>query len=344
MAKKKPRLEVSRSLYATPGTLLFYVDPYNAWRKMRAQSEHTITRDTPNLLRFIRYCEERAVHTPAEVGRPFIERYQRHLSREVKSDGKDLSVRAQLGYLLSVRGFFRYLCRERILMYNPSSDLLLPRVGKRLPRFVLTQQEAELVLSTPDIADPIGLRDRALLEVLYSTGIRRMEVVFLRRIDMDLVGLTVFVHQGKGKKDRVVPIGERAALWVRKYLAEAYPKLCGRHVPKINEDFVFLTAAGEHIAPNYLTEIVQKYVLKSGIGKPGSCHLFRHTMATLMLEGGADVRYVQAMLGHSQLSTTEIYTHVSIGKLKEVHAKSHPAKAYRTVILPHEENSHESHL
>jgi integrase/recombinase XerD len=95
--------------------------------------------------------------------------------------------------------------------------------------------------------------------------------------------------------------------------------------------------ACEYLSPNYLTEIVQKYVEKSGIGKPGSCHLFRHTMATLMLEGGADVRYVQAMLGHSQLSTTAIYTHVSIGKLKEVHAKAHPAKAYRSVVLPHEE-------
>jgi integrase/recombinase XerD len=256
MAKKKLLREVSQSTYANPGTLLFYVDPYNAWRKMRAQSEHTIKRDTGNLLRFIRFCEERAVYTPSEVSRLFIERYQRHLSREVKSDGKDLSIRAQLAYLLSVRGFFRYLCRDRILMYNPSSDLLLPRVGKRLPRFVLSAQEAETV---PDIRDPIGLRDRALLEVLYSTGIRRMEVTFLRRIDVDLEGLTLFVHQGKGRKDRMVPLGERAALWIRKYLAEAYPRLRegSRHAAfKMDEDFVFLTVAGEHIAPNYLTEIV----------------------------------------------------------------------------------------
>jgi integrase/recombinase XerD len=336
MARKKQPKEVSQSLYATPGTLLFYVDPYNAWRKMRAQSPHTITRDTHNLLRFIRFCEERAVHAPGDVTRAFLERYQRHLSREVKSDGKPLSIRAQLGYVLSVRGFFRYLCRERVLVYNPASELLLPRIGKRLPRHILTSEEAERVLCTPDLCDPLGLRDRAILETLYLTGIRRAELCFLRQIDVDLEGLTLFVHQGKGRKDRMIPLGQRAALWIKKYLADGRPHLIDLRKGD-EEGYVFLSNAGEHIAPNYLTEIVQKYVLKSGIGKPGSCHLFRHTMATLMLEGGADVRYVQAMLGHSQLSTTEIYTHVSIGKLKEVHAKAHPAKAYRTVILPHEE-------
>ena len=172
-----------------------------------------------------------------------------------------------------------------------------------------------------------------MLEVLYSTGIRRLEVVKLKLTDVDLDGRTVFIFEGKGKKDRMIPIGERAVLWVRKYLAEARPRLAREP----DEGFVFLTNVGEFLAANYLTEIVQKYVDKSGIGKPGSCHLFRHTMATLMLEGGADVRYVQAMLGHSQLSTTEIYTHVSIRKLKEVHDRTHPAKVYRTVPLPHDE-------
>ena len=333
MARKKPRPSVTPSLYANPGTLLFYVDPYNAWRKMKAHSDHTLKRDTSTLVRFIRFCEERGVNSPQEVTRTFLERYQKYLSRQTTSTGKELSVRAQLSYILSLRGFFRFLSKERILPFNPAADLDLPRVGKRLPRYVLTSEEAEQVLCQMDITDPIGLRDRAILEVLYSTGIRRLEVVKLKLIDVDLDGRTVFIFEGKGKKDRMIPIGERAVLWVRKYLAEARPRLAREP----DEGFVFLTNVGEFLAANYLTELVQKYVGKSGIGKPGSCHLFRHTMATLLLEGGADVRYVQAMLGYSQLSTTEIYTHVSIRKLKEVHDRTHPAKNHRTVPLPHDE-------
>lgn len=334
MARKKSRAPLTPSLYANPGTLLFYVDPYNAWRKMRGHSEHSLKRDTHTVLRFIRFCEERGVHGPSEVTRAFLERYQKHLSRLTTSKGKELSIHAQLNYILSVRGFFRFLAKERLIPFNPAAELDLPRVGKRLPRHVLTAEEAEAVLCQPDITDPIGLRDRAMLEVLYSTGTRRLEVVKLKLPDLDLDGRTVFVFEGKGRKDRMVPIGERAVLWVRKYLAEARPRLA----KEPDEGFVFLTNVGEFLAANYLTEIVQKYVSKSGIGKPGSCHLFRHTMATLMLEGGADVRYVQAMLGHSQLSTTEIYTHVSIRKLKEVHDRTHPAKNHRTVPLPHDED------
>ncbi len=349
MAHKKIKTPSQPSLYANPGTLLFYVEAYNAWRKMKAQSEHTVKRDTSTLLRFISFCEERGLQSPHEVTRMFLERYQKYLSRYLTSKGKELSVRAQLSYILSVRGYFRFLSKQRIMMYNPAADLDLPRLGKRLPRHVLTEEEAERVLAQTEIACPIGLRDRAMLEVLYSTGIRRLEIVNLKLVDIDLEGRTVFIFEGKGKKDRMIPIGARAVLWVKKYLAEARPRLAISKVQDKNQyrdqcndseqdsGFVFLTNAGEYLSANYLTELVQKYVEKSGIGKSGSCHLFRHTMATLMLDGGADIRYVQAMLGHSQLSTTEIYTHVSIRKLKEVHDRTHPAKTYRTVPLPHDE-------
>jgi integrase/recombinase XerD len=121
------------SLYANPGTMLFFVEPYNAWRRMKAQSEHTITRDTSTLLRFIRFCEERGINDPQAVTREFLERYQKYLSRLTTSKGQALSVRAQLSYILSFRGFFRFLSKERILPFNPAGDLDLPRVGKRLP-------------------------------------------------------------------------------------------------------------------------------------------------------------------------------------------------------------------
>lgn len=204
----------------------------------------------------------------------------------------------------------------------------LPRLGKRPPRHMLSAKEAECILSAPDVECPLGRCNRAILEVLYSTGIRRMECVTLKVYDVDLENHTVFVHQGKGKKDRMIPIGERAVLWLSKYLHDVRPSLA----TEPDSHHLFLTPAGENLAPEYLTELVRRYVVLSGIGKEGACHLFRHTMATLMLEGGADVRNVQAMLGHNQISTTEIYTHVSIRKLKEVHERTHPARVERMKI------------
>jgi integrase/recombinase XerD len=186
-------------------------------------------------------------------------------------------------------------------------------------------REAELVLSQPDVTEVMGLRDRAILETLYSTGIRRMELVNLRVQNLDTERGTLLVRQGKGKKDRMIPIGERALVWIEKYLSDARPQLvCGR-----DEGVLFLNRLGETIAVDRLTTTVRGYIEQARIGKAGSCHLFRHTMATLMLENGADIRFIQAMLGHVCLSTTELYTQVSIKKLKEIHTLTHPAKATR---------------
>ena len=316
----------SPSLYATPGTLLFHVEPFSEWQRIRGYSESHVEKRMKFLRHFILFCEERGLSKPEEVTRQVVDRYQRHLYHLVGERTKrPFSVQMQLQHLWALRAFFKYLARERILLYNPTAEMELPRLGKRLPRHVLSAKEAECILSAPDVESPLGLRDRALLEVLYSTGIRRMECVTLKVYDVDLANHTVFVHQGKGKKDRMIPIGERAVLWLSKYLHDVRPQLA----TEPDSHHLFLTPAGEYLAPEYLTELVRRYVVLSGIGKDGACHLFRHTMATLMLEGGADVRYVQAMLGHNQLSTTEIYTHVSIRKLKEVHERTHPARVER---------------
>ena len=207
-----------------------------------------------------------------------------------------------------------------MLLWNPASELELPRLGRRLPKHVLTVSEAEQVLEQPDVNDAIGLRDRAILEVLYSTGIRRMEVLNLCIYDLDTERGTLMVRQGKGKKDRMVPIGERAVAWFGRYFNDARPALV---VPP-DDGTLFLGATGEELSPNRLTQLVRGYVDAADIGKRGACHLFRHTMATLMLENGADIRYIQEMLGHVELSTTQIYTQVSIRRLKQVHTLTHP--------------------
>ena len=182
------------------------------------------------------------------------------------------------------------------------------------------------MLAQPDTGTPIGLRDRAILEVFYSTGIRRMELVNLHLTDIDADRGTLLVRQGKGRKDRMIPIGARALTWTGKYTGDVRPGFaCGA-----DDGTLFLTTQGEAFAANRMTQLVRNYVAAADTGKTGSCHLLRHTMATLMLEGGADIRFIQAMLGHAELSTTQIYTQVSIRMLKQIHTATHPGRPIGT--------------
>ena len=235
---------------------------------------------------------------------------------------RPLSISGQHVRLTTIQGFFKWLCRQNRLVANPAADLELPKLAQRLPKAVLTAQEAEQVLSLPPLDTALGLRDRALLEVLYATGIRRKELASLKLYDVDIERGTLLVRQGKGKKDRLLPLGDRAALWVRKYIEDARSQI----VIEPDERDLFLSNSGVPMSPATLGNLVHGYIKQSGIGKSGSCHLFRHAMATLMLENGADIRYVQEMLGHARLNTTEIYTHVNIQKLIEVHRLTHPAR------------------
>jgi len=187
------------------------------------------------------------------------------------------------------------------------------------------------------VAEPIttsGLRDRAMLETLYSTALRRMELPGLALYDVDTTRRLVMVREGKGKRDRVIPIGERAAAWVDKYLQEARPQLLVG-----DADALFLSDYGEPVTPEYVAERVRRYMHFAGIHKPGACHLLRHACATHMLENGADTRFIQALLGHKNLATTQIYTHVSIEKLREIHDATHPAKLHRAAKEPRRESS-----
>jgi integrase/recombinase XerD len=278
------------------------------------------------LYTFLEWCGQRQLLRPSEITKPILERFQRYLFHYRKKNGDPLTFRSQYNRLVALRAWFKWLAKENHILYNPASEIELPKLEKRLPKAILSEGEAESILNQPDIDEAMGLRDRAILEVLYSTGIRRLELINLLVQDIDQERGTLFVRQGKGKADRMIPIGERALLWIDKYLDETRPELaCGR-----DEGRLFLSGLGEAISPNGLTALVRNYIDQANIGKRGSCHLFRHTMATLMLENGADIRFIQAMLGHVKLDTTQIYTQVSIKKLKEIHTLTHPAKAKRT--------------
>ncbi len=322
--RKKSRIQVKGD-HADPHGMPALAEAYLEWMRVRNYSKQTITNRRRYLGYFFSWCEERTILRPNEVTKPILERYQRHLYFYRKKSGEPLTFHSQHAQMVPVRAFFKWLTRGNFILYNPASDLDLPRLEKRLPKHVLTAAEAEQVLNQADITTPLGLRDRAMLEVLYSTGMRRMELLGLRLYDLDAERGTIIVRQGKGKKDRMIPIGDRAIAWCKKYAEQVRPSLV---VPP-DEGVLFLTNTGDAFTPNRLTQKVRDYVIAAEIGKKGSCHLFRHTMATLMLENGADIRFIQQMLGHADLSTTEIYTQVSIRQLKQIHAATHPARLER---------------
>ena len=205
-----------------------------------------------------------------------------------------------------------------------AKDLELPKPERRLPLQVLTADEVESTMNQTDVQRPMGLRDRAILETFYSTGIRASELANLQLYDLDADRKVLIIRQGKGKKDRVVPIGERAIRWLQKYMADVRPALVEQTQP---HPTLFVTAQGTPISRSLLACLVKRYMRKAGIRKPGSCHLLRHTAATLMMENGADLRSLQLFLGHACLKTTQLYTHVSIQRLQEVHRKTHPASS-----------------
>jgi integrase/recombinase XerD len=313
---KKARLDAS----AARGTLSYWAIEHLTWLRVRNYAAATVHNREVYLSLFVRWCEERELREAQEITKPILERYQRYLFFHRQSNGKPLTYRSQHGRLVAVRGFFRWLAKQNVLLSNPASEIELPRLETRLPHQVMSIEEVETLLSVPDISTTLGLRDRAVLETFYSTGIRRGELLKLALYDVDAGRKTVVVRQGKGNRDRVVPIGERALKWIDAYVREARGEL----LCDPNETTLFITHMGEPFAPTRLTELVRDYVKASGIGKKGSCHLLRHTMATLMLEGGAELRFIQEMLGHADPKTTQIYTQVSIRKLLQIHAATHP--------------------
>jgi integrase/recombinase XerD len=322
---RRPRMERRsfRSLFkgSDHRTMRGNVAAYLEWMEVHSYSEDSVETRAQVLHYFALWCEERGITRSTEVTRPILQRYQRWMFYYRKKNGQPLGVTTQYTRLMVVTVFFRWLTKNNFLLYNPASELELPRTERRLPKAILSVEEVEKVLAGPDLVDPLGVRDRAILETLYSTGIRRKELAALTLFALDQDRGTLMVRLGKGKKDRVVPIGERALLWVEKYLREVRPRLA----VEPDEGWLFLGGEGTALTPGHLSDLVRSYIDAAGIGKKGSCHLLRHTMATLMLEGGADVRFIQAMLGHEALSSTQLYTQVAIRKLKEIHTATHPA-------------------
>lgn len=288
--------------------------------RVRNYSPRTVATTEMALGHFITWAEDRSVMKPTEVTKPILERFQRWLFYYRTPSGKPLTFSSQRATLQKVRVWFRWLSRSNVVLSNPAADLDLPRVERRLPKAILSEREVERVLALPDVTTVLGLRDRTMMEVFYSTGIRRHELAQLQLFDIDADRGTVTVRLGKGRKDRVVPIGERALHWIARYLEEARPEL----VVVPDDGVLFLGVEGDVLSLNRLTILISKYIAAAKLGKSGACHIFRHSMATAMLEHGADIRIIQEILGHVDASTTAIYTRLSITHLKRIHDRTHP--------------------
>jgi integrase/recombinase XerD len=232
------------------------------WMAVTNYSEATIKNRGTYLKYFIVWCDDRGLTQPREITRPIIERYQRFLYYYRKKDGHPLSFRSQHTRLTSVRSFFKWLAKHNHILYNPAYDLELPKLEHRLPKHVLTERESEKIINEPDIKEPLGIRDRAVLEVLYSTGMRRMEVIGLKLYDLDRDRGTVIIRQGKGKKDRMIPIGERALACIDKYLNEVRPSL----VLDPDDGTVFLTTYNEPFTKNRVLSASMNRPKKVGVG------------------------------------------------------------------------------
>ncbi len=279
------------------------------------------------LKRFFTWCDDRGITQIDEITRDVLLSYQRYLFHyRNQRTGQRIKFTTQITLLVPVRAWFRFLLREKLIESNPASDLDFPKEEERLPQHVLTPDETESILNGPDVTNPLGLRDRSMLEVFYSTAMRRSELIHLDVYDVNVERGIMMIRQGKGAKDRNVPIGERALSWLGKYMAQIRPIL----VERTNTSVLFVSRNGRPFGAANLSSLVRDYVKAAGITRPGSCHLFRHAAATQMLENGADIRSLQALLGHAQITTTQIYTHVSIKYLKEVHRKTHPANLPRS--------------
>lgn len=246
--------------------------------------------------------------------------YQGELYRRRKDDGKPLTSGAQKNAVMALKSFFRFLHRRSYLLSDPSAAVECPRMEKRLPRVVLTRDEALRILEATDGKTPRALRDRAILETFYATGLRAAELANLTPDDVDTEDRLVRVILGKGRKDRNVPLTRAAAAAIDGYLVDGRPRLVGRKQPR----FLFLANRGGWMHASILNRIVHACARKAGVKKRVTCHTFRHSVATHLLRGRADIRHIQALLGHASLATTQRYTQVEISDLQDVIRRAHP--------------------
>ncbi len=280
-------------------------------RVERGLSSNSIQAYSNDLKKYLQFLATRKIKDIREVKRDDIVDFLFFLR-------ENASISSIARILSSIRNFHRFLYREKIIPYDPSQLIETPKLDKKIPQ-VLTLEEVERLLKAPNLKKPQGVRDRAILELMYATGLRVSEVASLKMRDVNLeVG---FLRcQGKGAKERIVPLGNIAKKFLEKYIKEVRQKFLKKRM----SDNVFLSQGGRNLTRQYIWKMIKQMIKKAKIKKPVSPHTLRHSFATHLLERGADLRSVQEMLGHSNITTTQIYTHINKLRLKEIHLRFHP--------------------
>ena len=275
-------------------------------------SKNTLMAYSHDLTRFLDHLRQKGIQDILKVGKFDVRSFLLTLKKQ------RFSTRTIVRYLVAIRTFFRFMIQEGILEVNPVEELESPKMAKTLPK-ILTLKEVDQLLEQPNSQIPLGVRDRAMLEMLYATGMRVSELVQLRMNQVNLEGGYVLVY-GKGSKERIVPLGSEVMKWVDLYLKTARIKLAkGGESP-----FLFITRSGKGMSRQRFWRMIKVYGQRAGIRKRITPHLIRHSFASHLLERGADLRSVQMMLGHVDISTTQIYTHVTGERLKKIHQRYHP--------------------
>jgi integrase/recombinase XerD len=278
----------------------------------RGLSQNTLVSYREDLNTYIDFVKSRSINTLSKTTRNEITDFMFY------QKDRGLAANSVARSLAAIRMFYRFLVRERILNNDPTSLIDSPRLWKKIPE-TLSVNEIEALLSQPNIRKTQGIRDKAILETLYATGMRVSEVVNLKRDNVNLeIGFLRCI--GKGNKERIIPLGKKAIASVKRFIAVARPALLN----KKESEFLFLNRFGKKISRQSLWKIIKRYAKEARIKKPIRPHILRHSFATHLLERGADLRSVQEMLGHSNISTTQIYTHVNKERLKSIHRMFHP--------------------
>jgi integrase/recombinase XerD len=275
-------------------------------------SKNTIEAYSHGLNRFLNYLRRKGMEEVREISKLDIREFLLFLKK------KGLSSKTLARNLVSIRVFLRFLTEESILSANPAEEIESPKTAKTLPE-ILSLEEVETLLLQPDTQIPQGMRDRAMLEMLYATGMRVSELTQLQVNHVHLEAGYVLVY-GKGSKERIVPIGNEAMKWARRYMGETRERL----LKKKESPFLFVNRSGKPMSRQYFWKSIKAYGRRAGIRKRIAPHLIRHSFASHLLERGADLRSVQLMLGHVDISTTQIYTHVTGERLKKIHQRYHP--------------------
>lgn len=292
---------------------------FSEYLQLRQFSPRTVDSYVGELKYFFDFLETVAVKDLASVTRDVIEEYRTHLYY-AEHRGQKLSARTQGTRLGAIKAFTRFLNRERFLLTDPAISVELPKIPKFTPPVLLSEDEVEALLDAPDTSTWLGVRDRAILELLYGTGLRNQELRRLTLDEVDLERSEIRLRRGKGNKGRVVPLGEEAVAWLERYLERSRPLL----VRMPTDRTVFLSARGLLMPSMTLGGVVRRAARRAGLDKKVTPHVLRHCYATHLLRAGAGVRHVQALLGHASLATTQRYTKVEVSDLRVVVDTFHP--------------------